>query len=834
MEEDSVMDNTMDYSSYLDSSIEYTIDTSDSTGCNYKNSTPIVASSKTSENPVRHPLNSVEWLVNCIWTSNTARAVGELRAWVPSNRQREISEETVTVIRKLPVTDAIEAVNSFKRKHYVRGTKGKDLKLTVTVENISNGRQLEAEALLDCGATGSCINMDFVKKHNLPVRPLLFKMPVFNADGTLNASGSITGMAEIRMVIGDHSERIELGVTNLGKMDIFLGLDWLRLHNPNIDWKESTLIFDRCPERCGYIPWWYSPEGEASLNRLEEDERLFIFDWEGYINDTGHIHAATSEPSKADPYVQAHPSVFNKKGFDELPTRRPWDHAIELIPGSKPVDCKIYPLNLDEQKALDEFLEENLKTGRIRPSNSPMASPFFFIKKKDGTLRPVQDYRKLNDMTIKNCYPLPLIQELIDKLKMSKVFTKMDIRWGFNNIHIKEGDEWKAAFRTNRGLFEPTVMFFGLTDSPSTFQSFMNHILKPLIDEGHVIVYMDDILVFTEDLSSHRKIVHDVLHILETNGLYLKPEKCTFETSSVDYLGIIVGNGQVRMDPKKVAAVTDWPIPKKKKDVQSFLGFCNFFRRFIRGFSHVARPLSQLTSNKEWSWGKAEQDAFEILKSRITEDVTLAIPLDNGTFRVEADSSDYANGAVLSQQVDGKWRPIAFRSRSLNDVECNYEIYDKEMMAIMDSLSEWRQYLLGAREPFEIWNDHQNLQYFQKPNKLNRRQARWMTELAEYEFKLHHKPGKSMGKADALSRMTNLETGVNDNENLVLLKPEMFVRTLTEEPETEIIEKIKKYISNVDKSVVDALNAKDKSWTNEQGGIITWKNRIYVPKNKQL
>ena len=348
-----------------------------------------------------------------------------------------------------------------------------------------------------------------------------------------------------------------------------------------------------------------------------------------------------------------------------------------------------------------------------------MASPFFFVKKKDGALRPVQDYRKLNDMTIKNRYPLPLIQELIDKLKTSKHFTKMDIRWGYNNIRIKEGDEWKAAFRTNRGLYEPTVMFFGLTNSPATFQAFMNHILKKLIDEGHVIVYMDDILIFNNDINEHRRIVHEVLRILEENNLYLKPEKCTFESSHVDYLGIIVGNGEVRMDPKKVAAVKDWPIPKKKKDVQSFLGFCNFFRRFIQNFSHVARPLSKLTGNTEWSWGPEEQLAFEKLIALITKDVTLVLPLDDGKFHVEADSLDYANGAVLSQQVNGKWKPVAYRSRSLNDIERNYEIYDKEMMAIMDSLSEWRQYLMGARESFEIWMDDQNPQYFHKPQKLN-------------------------------------------------------------------------------------------------------------------
>ena len=211
----------------------------------------------------------------------------------------------------------------------------------------------------------------------------------------------------------------------------------------------------------------------------------------------------------------------------------------------------------------------------------------------------------------------------------------------------------------------------------------------------------------------------------------------------------------------------------------------------------------------------------------------LTIPLDDGKFRIEADSSDYANGVVLSQFIGGKWRPIEFFSCSLNEVERNYKIYDKEMMAIMDSLMEWHQYLMGSKEPFEIWTDHQNLQYFRKPQKLNCRQAQWVTELAKYSFSLVHKPGKSMGKADALSRMTGLETGVNDNKDIILLKPEFFIRQLHDNPESEIVEWIKKS-KNVDKTVIEALNSKTKDWVNEVDGIITWKNRMYVPIDRKL
>jgi len=211
-------------------------------------------------------------------------------------------------------------------------------------------------------------------------------------------------------------------------------------------------------------------------------------------------------------YAHEFRTVFERKDFDELPPSRPWDHAIELIPGVEPrLDCKIYPLSRDEQSQLNDFIDEHLQTGRIRPSKSPMASPFFFVKKKDGSLRPVQDYHKLNELTIKNRYPLLLISDLIDALQNACYFTKLDVCWGYNNIRIKEGDEYKAAFHTNCGLFEPLVMFFGLTNSPATFQTMMNDIFHIEISQGQVLIYLDDILIFSRDLHKHHCQVRKVL-----------------------------------------------------------------------------------------------------------------------------------------------------------------------------------------------------------------------------------------------------------------------------------------------------------------------------------
>ena len=210
------------------------------------------------------------------------------------------------------------------------------------------------------------------------------------------------------------------------------------------------------------------------------------------------------------PEYQNHLRVFSEEAAGRMPESHPYDHAIELVPGARTFHSKLYPLSPNEQVELDKFLKENLAKGYIHESKSPMSSPFFFVKKKDGSLRPVQDYRRLNEITVKNRYPLPLVAELMDRLKNVTIFTALDVRWGYNNICIKTGDEWKAAFTTNRGLFKPTVMFFGLTNSPSTFSAFMNNIFKDLLNV-YVIIYLDDILIFSDDMSKHREHVQEVL-----------------------------------------------------------------------------------------------------------------------------------------------------------------------------------------------------------------------------------------------------------------------------------------------------------------------------------
>src|SRR5258708_14500935 len=311
--------------------------------------------------------------------------------------------------------------------------------------------------------------------------------------------------------------------------------------------------------------------------------------------------------------------IFSEEAFAHLPPRKAWDHTIELHPDAKLPRGRTFHLSPAKQKELNEFLQENLANGQICPSKSPIRAPVFFVKNKEGSLCLVQDYWKLNEITIKNSYPLPLVSNMLTRLPNTEWFTTLDLRWGFNNVHLKEGDKWKAAFSTNQGLFELLIMFFGLCNSPATFQTMMNDILRPFIDHNEAVCYMDDILIYSSSLMDHQRITQEILQTLHSYKLFLRLEKCKFECREVDYLGLIISKDHVAMDPVKVQGVTDWPQPAKVKDVQSFIGFMNFYWRFICYFSEIAHPLHMLTWKlKDWSWGAAEQQAFYVLNSPIT------------------------------------------------------------------------------------------------------------------------------------------------------------------------------------------------------------------------
>ena len=350
-----------------------------------------------------------------------------------------------------------------------------------------NGKNLKVKALVDSGCTHTGIDEQLVKDKRIQTKKIDFSFEVFNADGMKN--GEMTKVALLEVEINRHKETLEVAVMDLDGTDMFLGHDWLVKHNPEVNWKNRTIKFTRCPGNCTMI----HKDIRFNSRRTKDTETT-----DNQKQNNGEIG---KEPDKTNPedlleYIRPFTHLFNKKKFEKLPERCKWDHEINLTNEAlKELNAKAYAMTLKEEEALNQWLDEQLKAGLIVESKSRYTAPCFYIPKKDSSLRLVQDYRKLNQVTIKDKTPLPLIGEVIDKLKEAKYFNKLDLIWGYNNVRIKEGDKWKAAFLMNKGLFKPQVMYFGLCNSPGTFQRMMNSIFRELLHEGVLANYMDDFVI---------------------------------------------------------------------------------------------------------------------------------------------------------------------------------------------------------------------------------------------------------------------------------------------------------------------------------------------------
>ena len=390
-------------------------------------------------------------------------------------------------------------------------------------------------ALLDSRANATFIDKAVAEWLGLTLEPLTNPIRVFNVDGSRNLAGDVTHVVTLTVDFLGHREELCAEVTNLGKNSLILGYTWLKKHNPSIDWEKGTVKFHRCP--CSCLMLQDRTQRLASLD--EEDEREAL-EWIHQAKVEALAKKSVRTPEELVPSCyHSYLDIFSEKAASRFPLWKPWDHAIDLKDSFKPKKGRLIPLSPEEQKEVSEFIDEQLAKGYIRPSKSEQTSPVFFVPKKDGRKRMVQDYRYLNEHTVRNNYPLPLISQLVDKLKGSQFFTKIDLQWGYNNVRIKEGDEWKAAFVCHRGSYEPTVMFFRLCNSPATFQTMMNEIFADM--EDVVVVYIDDIMIFTKGtLAEHQAKVKEVLQCLRNNDLFARPEKCSFDKTEVEYLGVFV------------------------------------------------------------------------------------------------------------------------------------------------------------------------------------------------------------------------------------------------------------------------------------------------------
>ncbi|KAJ1044320.1 hypothetical protein NDA10_000949 [Ustilago hordei] len=377
--------------------------------------------------------------------------------------------------------------------------------------------------------------------------------------------------------------------------------------------------------------------------------------------------------------------VFDEVEADKLPHHTEHDLHLELIEGGKPPQGPLYLKGPKEMSELRRYLDENLEKGFIRPSKSPARSPVLFVPKKDGGLRLCVDYRGLNEITVKNRAPLPLIEEQLFLLRKARIYTKLDLRAAYNLIRIAKGDEWKTAFGTQLGLYEYLVMPFGLANAPAHFQSFINDIFRDIIGI-YVVVYLDDFLIFSDTEEAHVRHVTEVLTRLRSNRLFAKLSKCEFHTKTVEFLGYIIKPMGIEMDPEKVRTVKEWPMPESIHDIQRFLGFANFYRRFIAHFARIAKPLTALVKPierfKEFELPEEAQQAFHKLIQAFTSAGVLQHFDYHLPTRLETDASDFAIAGVLKQEHEGRWHPVAFYSRKMSSAEKNYEIHDKELLAV--------------------------------------------------------------------------------------------------------------------------------------------------------
>lgn len=480
----------------------------------------------------------------------------------------------------------------------------------------------------------------------------------------------------------------------------------------------------------------------------------------GDINKALAPKPATDPKEKLPPHYHEYLSVFSRERAEELPSPRPGiDHRIPLEADAdghekQPPWGPLYGMSREELIVLRKTLTELLDKGYIRASSSPASAPILFVKKPGGGLRFCVDYRGINEITKKDRYPLPLINETLRSLAKAKWLTKLDIIAAFHKIRVQEGEEWKTAFRTRYGLYEWLVTPFGLTGAPATFQRFINTTLQDFLDE-FCSAYIDDILIYSDgSLTDHRRKVKKVLERLQKAGLQIDIDKCEFETKSVKYLGFIIEAGKgIRVDPEKVRAIQQWESPRSTTEVRRFIGFANYYRQFIPEFSRMALPLTALTKKDvSFRWSVECQDAFEKLKELLICAPLLAHWDADRETMLETDSSGYVTGGALSQKGDdGLWRPVAFFSKKNSPAECNYPIHDKELLAIIRCTQHWDAELRSATS-FTIVTDHLNLRYFMKKQLLSERQARWAEILSRYNFVIQFRPGKEAVVPDALSR----------------------------------------------------------------------------------
>ena len=621
--------------------------------------------------------------------------------------------------------------------------------------------------IVDSGSCVNAVSREATKRLGLATTPHPIPYKVSWINGT---ALSVTHQCEVPLKMSTYAETVLCDVVPMKIGSLILGRPWLFDHDAALAGRANTCSFLFDGRR---ILWHPSPTPLSTRVPPKPTSPLAVTNGGIFarqlaeeIDDSPFCFAlALDNPSETIPppapdtpemleLMAEFGEVFPVELLAELPPKRGIEHAIDLVPGTSLPNLPHYRLDPKRYEELHRQVQELLVKGLIRESMSPCAVPALLAPKKDGTWRMCCDSRAINKITVKYRFPIPRVQDLFDQMAGATIFSKIDLRSGYHQVRIRPGDEWKTAFKIKDGLFEWNVMPFGLSNAPSTFQRLMNEVLRPFIGK-FVVVYFDDILIFSGSRVDHVQHLRHVCTALRREKLYAHPKKCCFFMSEVSFLGFIISAHEVSADPEKITAITTWPRPATVHDVRSFMGLATFYRQFVPSFSGVAAPITDLIGCDPFEWTAAAEEAFERLKCLMTRAPVLRLPDFNRVFEVACDASGVGVGGVLSQEG----HPVEFYSQKLNDVQRRYPNYDREFYAIIQSLCHWRHYLLPKE--FVLFSDHDALKNLHDQKKISDRHARWIEYMQDFVFVIRHKKGKDNAVADALSRRTHDDAHVH-------------------------------------------------------------------------
>ncbi|XP_015969943.1 uncharacterized protein LOC107493360 [Arachis duranensis] len=660
---------------------------------------------------------------------------------VPAGEQQAAIEEEVDPFLQTLEQQVTDHHLSYNAMH---GTSGSS---TIRIRALLQG--LEVRALLDGGSSDSFLQPRIAKFLNIPVQPAPGVRVIVGNFGIMDVEGYIPSL-EVTMS-GCKVTIPHVFVLHVAGGDLVIGSPWLKqLKTYIVDYDAAFLRFlhngefvtvhgekNPTPEQAQY----HHIRRLLNTNAIEE---AFTVEVQQPAQNTATPlpFSPTMGPAFAE-LLQKYQIVFQQP--TGLPPQRLHDHSIPLVEGAAPIRVRPYRYPHHHKTQIECMIQEMLKDGIIQPSRSPFSSPILLVKKKDGSWRFCTDYRALNKITVKDRFPIPTVDELLDELFGAKIFSKLDLRSGYHQILVKPEDRYKTAFRTHQGHYEWLVMPFGLTNAPATFQHLMNDIFQPFLRK-FVLVFFDDILIYSPSTSQHLAHLEIVLQTLQKESLFAKLSKCLFAVSEIDYLGHTITEKGVHMEKDKIQAVLAWPTPENLKQLRGFLGLTGYYRRFIKGYASLASPLTDLLKRDAFQWSSVAAHAFESLKNAITSEPVLALPNFDQPFIVETDASSTGIGAVLLQDK----HPIAFFSKKLSTNKQHQSAYAREFYAVTEAVAKFRHYLLGKK--FIIRTDQQSLKTLGDQTLHTPDQQKWIHKLMGYDFEIQYKPGKENTAADALSR----------------------------------------------------------------------------------